>query len=120
VRDATLTDLRFLDCGATEVAGAACNGMTVRSGTGVLGQLEGFIVDPIARRLQYLVVKTSGWLGLTRLMPLESARIDVDGHTIELLDDDTVDRSEPFRPERFPAFSDTDLIAAIFGTRATA
>lgn len=115
-----VSPLRFLEPNQAEIAGAYCEGMTVRSGTGVLGQLQGFIVDPLARRLRYLVVRTSGLLGRATLLQLSAARIDLEAREIELLDDDVIRRSQPFKRELFPAFSDDDLLAAIFGRRSAA
>jgi hypothetical protein len=107
--------LRFLEPRMAVVAGEFCEGMTVRSAAGILGQLQGLVVDPLARRLRYLVVKTSGLFGGAQLLEISSARIDHQAHQIELLDDDAVSRSQPFQRELFPAYSDDDLLAALFG-----
>ena len=110
--------LRFLEPKMAAIAGEYCEGMTVRSATGTLGQLQGLVVDPLARRLRYLVVKTSGLFGRTTLLELSAVRLDREAHEIELLDDDAIRRSQPFQPELFPAFSDDDLLAALFVRRS--
>ena len=111
------SELRFLDPGHTEVAGALCEGMTIRTDTAVLGRLAGFVVDPVARRLRYLVVQTSGWFDRVKLLPLAAARVDLDARVIELLDTEVTGRLQPFKRELFPAFSDEDLVAALFSPR---
>jgi hypothetical protein len=96
------TDLRFVEPEHTEIGGTALEGMLVCDTTGILGRLQGFIVDPVAHQLRYLVVQTNEVL--TRLMPVGSARIDLDGRSIQLLDQDNPNDAEPFRPGMFPAF----------------
>src|SRR5687767_1262804 len=66
-------DLRYLDPQHTAVAGINCVGMTVRNATGIIGQFQGFLVDPVARRLRYVVIEL---LGRLRLMPVTTARVD--------------------------------------------
>lgn len=88
--------------------------MTVRAARSVLGQLQGFVVDPVTRRLRFFVVQM-GLLGRSRLLPVGGASIDVNNRTIELLDSEAIRLSQPFKRDMFPAFSDDDLITAIFG-----
>lgn len=111
--------LRFIEPQQTQIAGAYCAGMTVRAAAGVIGELRGFVVDPGERRLCYLVVRTAGPFGRTTLMAATAARIDMTTRAIELLDD-AADLSQTFTPELFPAFSDTDLLAAIFSHQSAA
>jgi hypothetical protein len=96
------TDLRFVEPEHTEIGGTALEGMLVRDTNGILGRLQGFIVDPVAHRLRYLVVQTNEML--QRLMPVGSVRIDLEGRSILLLDQNHAKDAEAFRPERFPAF----------------
>lgn len=115
-----LSPLRFLQPQQTQIAGAHCAGMTVRAAAGVIGELEGFVVEPLTRRLRYFVVRTTGLFGRTKLMPATAARIDMETRAIELLDEDIAESSQVFKPELFPAFSDEDLLAAVFSRQSAA
>jgi len=116
---AATAPLRYLGPDHAKIAGERCEGMTIRSATGrALGRVQGFIVDPVARRLKYFVVRTSGLLGLTgddRLVPITAARVNLEERAIELLaDQDDLDRTDRFSQTRFPAFTDEDYLTAIF------
>src|SRR5262245_54706911 len=80
------SDLRYLEPIQATIDGVRCEDMTVRAATGgVLGRLQGFIVDPVARQLRYFVVRTSGIMGRSRLLPVIGARFDLEHRAIELL-----------------------------------
>ena len=100
-------NLRYLDPQHLAVAGMRCEGMTVRNETGIIGQFRGFLVDPVAKRLRYVVIEL---LGRLRLMPVTTARVDLPGGAIELLDHADIRFSKPFRPELFRALSDESSI----------
>lgn len=113
-------DLRFLESGRAEVNGSCLSGMLVCGASHVLGRLQGFVVDPVTRQLRYLVIRTAGLLAKTRLLPVTAARIDLDARAIQLLDEQVLDRAEPFTPSRFPRFDDDDLLKAMFGSSRAA
>lgn len=96
-------DLRYLDPQHLAVGETRCEGMTVRNETGIIGQFRGFLVDPVARELRYVVVEL---LGRLRLMPVTTARVDLTAGAIELLDHADIRYSKPFRPELFRTLSD--------------
>lgn len=102
-------NLQFLTPTQTVVEGSTCEGMIVCGATKILGRLKGFVVDPVTRRLRYLVVQGTGILAKTRLLPVTDARIDVGAWAIQLLNQDDVQSSEPFRHDRFEPFSDEHL-----------
>ena|SRR5688572_7505356 len=78
--------LQYLDPSKVEIGGQPCAGMTVRAATGTtLGDLNGFLVDPIGKRLRYLVVRT---LKHTRFLPFAAARVDTTHGTIEVTSDE--------------------------------
>jgi hypothetical protein len=106
-------DLRYLDPQHLAVAGTRCEGLTVRNDTGILGQFQGFLVDPVARRLRFVVIEL---LGRLRLMPVTTARIDLDKGAIELLDHADIRFSKPFQRDMFRTLSDE---SSIFGKRST-
>lgn len=108
------SDLRYLEPERAAIRGEGCEGMTIRASGGQdLGRLQGFVVDPAARRLRYFVVKTSGMLGRTKLLPIAAARVDVNDHVIEV-DEYEFRGSRPFSPTMYPTFSDDDLLTALF------
>jgi hypothetical protein len=115
------TSLRYLPAGSAAIAGSPCKDITIRGASGhAVGRLQGFIVDPIARRLRYFVVRTGGLLSKTRLLPIATAGVDLGERTIDLLDDAENDNerlTQSFRPDLFPRFSDDDLLATVFGGR---
>jgi hypothetical protein len=60
--------------------------MTIRAATGtVLGELYGFLIDPIGGQLRYLVV---GSAEHPRFLPFCPARLDAGSSTIEVLADE--------------------------------
>ena len=78
--------LEYLDPTHVEIAGKPCAGMTIRAATGsVLGDLHGFLIDPIARKLLYLVV---GTLNRERFLPFSAARVDTARGEIEIKADE--------------------------------
>lgn len=111
--------LRYLEPEQTKIRGERCDGMTIRTADGhALGRVQGFLVDPTTRRLRYFVVRKSGPLGLggdSRIVPITSARVNLDDRAIELLDeDDEFEAAGRFSRNSFPAFTDEDFLTAIF------
>ena len=92
--------LQYLDPSKVKIEGKPCAGMTIRAAQGnTLGDLHGFLIDPIHRRLRYLVVRT---LKHTRFLPFAAARVDTSRGEIEVSSDE-----RDFRRARevFPALS---------------
>jgi hypothetical protein len=85
-----------------------------------LGKLSGIVVDPLQRRLCYFVVESGNWLGRRqRLVPAGFARVERAGKTLHLdVEPDGINDCEECRSDRLPAFSDEDLITAMFATQA--
>lgn len=91
--------LRFVESSDAVVEGTACDDMMVCDPTGTIGRVKGFIVDPVARRLRYLVVQTSGLLHRTKVVvPLSLARIDLTTRVIQFFD---AQDKIPFEPALF-------------------
>ena len=94
-------ELQYLDPSKVRIAGHTCAGMTIRAPQGnVLGEVNGFLIDPIGRRLRYLVVKT---LKHTRILPFAGGeRVNTAANEIEVTSDE-----RDFRRARdvFPALA---------------
>jgi hypothetical protein len=101
--------LQFLTPTQARVGGSSCEDMLVCGTTRILGRLQGFLVDPVAHQLRYLVVRTTGLLKKTSVLPMTDARIDMGARAIQILDQDAIDRSEPFSPEGLSPFTEDQL-----------
>lgn len=77
-----------------------------------IGDLDGFIVDPPARKVCYAVVHPRGIFARPRLVPLPGTRLDAEREA--LLVDGPLSRCEPFDAARFPELSDEDVLTAVF------
>lgn len=94
--------LRFLKPQQAALMGGGCDDMLVCDPREIVGRLLGFIVDPVARQLKYLVVQTAGLLSRKQMVPVTAARVDLRSRAIHLLDPDAAAQAEPFTPERYP------------------
>lgn len=85
-----------------------------------LGVLEGVLIDPVARRLRYFVVKSGGWLSRGRyILPADDvARVEADQHILRIDAPAAALPRQSFDPATVPAFSDEDVITAMFSDRA--
>ncbi len=81
--------LKYLKPHDASIDGMRCDGMTVRGAAGkILGTLQGFLIDEVAVQLRYLVIRTSGMLHRTALLPLHMARVDMTTGAIEVSADE--------------------------------
>jgi hypothetical protein len=81
--------LELLEPTRVTIAGAPTTGMIIRAATGrTLGRLRGFVVESAHQQIRYLVVRASGLLGKTTLIPFSAARVDLEGRAIEVDVDD--------------------------------
>ena len=79
----------LLEPAKVTIAGTPSTGMIIRAATGrTLGRLGGFVVESAHQQVRYLVVRASGLLGKTTLVPFSAARVDVEGRAIEVDVDD--------------------------------
>ena len=101
--------LQFLTPAQTLVGGSSCDDMLVCGATTILGRLQGFLVDPVGHRLRYLVVRTTGLLKKTSLLPMTEARVDMGARAIQILDQEAIAQSEPFSLEGVVPFSEGQL-----------
>ncbi len=118
-----ISRLCYIDAGHVESGGATLNGVDVRDATGKsVGTLDGLIIDPPAGRLCYFVLEAPAWFtGRRYLLPICSARLDRGNHALHVeVDLDPHMRRPEFDSEAFRAFSEEDVISALFPRRAAA
>ena len=101
--------LQFLTPAQTLVGGSSCDDMLVCGASKILGRLQGFLVDPVAHRLRYMVVRTTGLLKKTSVLPMTDARIDMGARAIQILDQEAIAQSEPFTADGLVPFSEGQL-----------
>lgn len=109
--------LRYIDAAHVLGPAGAFGNVRVRdSADHALGTLAGFVVDPAARRLRYLVVEMRHWLKRQRyLVPLSLARLERDRQGLMLDVDDAMPHEwREFDDRQFSPFSDDDLLDAMF------
>ena len=113
--DSAATRLRYLDTSRLDAPLLKPLDVRTRADASI-GTFDGVVVDPVERRVRYLVVDR-GWRFKhnRRLIPLPVASVDGE-HNILRLEVDNVDADgwQEFDVRTFPTFSDDDLITAIF------
>lgn len=112
--------LRYIEAARVEGLHHQLDGLEVRTPTGKrLGSLDGFIVDPAARRVRSFVVRGPGFFRHRRyLVPLCPAQLDTEHQTLRVDPED--DEPSAFDPSAFETFSDDDVMAALFGSPSAA
>jgi hypothetical protein len=114
----TTAALRYLDATAVlSPAGDLRNFKVSDTGGFSLGKLAGFVVDPAARQLRYIVVEVARWLSTRRyLIPLCPATLEPQHRTMRLeCDPPAKTQWREFDDRQFSRFSDDDLLEALFG-----
>jgi hypothetical protein len=111
--------LRYLDAERVDTPfGLLARLMLVSPTDEKLGDVGGVLIDPLQREVRYFVIESRRLLKTHRyLLPLNPVRIDADALHTELESEDLRGLSE-VRADSFLPFSDEDLIAAMFSTRA--
>lgn len=81
--------LRYVEPQHVAIQGMRSEALTIRGTAGkFLGTLQGFVIDAVTEQLRYLVVRTSGVLARSALLPFELARVDVAKGSIEVAADE--------------------------------
>jgi hypothetical protein len=106
--------LRYLD--ADDVADDTIDydGLDVYGPDGQkIGDVDGFIIDPAARRVNYVVVDSGGWFTSRRLLlPIGHASIAADRRSLQVdVTRDALRRLPEYDEERFREMTDDDLRA---------
>ena len=119
--NATQSHLRFVEAHQLDTSAGRLDNVVVIAPTQTpLGKLAGVVVDPINRQLRYYVIRVRSWLSTRHyLMPLGPARLTADAHAMEVdFDAEELKRFEQVDPDKVPAFSEDDLLTAMFRPHA--
>src|SRR4051812_32709931 len=113
-------DLCYLDAAnVTSPAGALSELQVITANGERFGTIAGVVIEAAARRALYFDVRTSGWLSRKRYLVEadQLAQVDAEQKVLRLLSTELPEvhglGTDDIRP-----FSDDDLIAAMFRTRA--
>jgi hypothetical protein len=111
------SNLRYVDAGHIEAPLPEFGTVDVLDGGGRrIGSIDGVLVDPAERKARYLVIRRGGVPPCRELLPLTNICVDPNARALRV--DDEAVTLEKFEPQRYPAFSDDDLLTAIFANRA--
>jgi hypothetical protein len=106
--------LRYLDADDLDDSVVNFDALDVHGTDGEkLGELDGFLVEPTAGRVLYLVVDSGGWFTSRRfLLPVEHATVDRDAKSLRVNVSKQSLRGYPeFDEDRFGAYSDDEFHA---------
>ena len=111
--------LKFIEARSIETpVGRLDRALVISPTNATLGTLDGVLVDPAARRIEFYVVESAEG-SRHYLVPQMPARLDASHQSLEVdLETDDVDRLDDVEPAGFPRFSDDDLITALFHSHA--
>src|SRR5436190_19536437 len=116
------SNLRYLEASRVDTpVGGLRNAVVLSQSERQLGRLNGILVDPHERRLCYFVVESGRWpTRREHLVPVGFARMEAKGKALYLdVEPECFGDYEECRSDRLPAYSDEDLIAAMFATQQT-
>jgi hypothetical protein len=115
MENATYTSrLRYLDADDVDDSTVDYDGLDVYGRDGEkIGDVDGFIVDADARRVNYVVVDSGGWFTSRRLLlPIGHASLSADRKSLSAdVTRDALRRLPEFDASRFKAFTDDELRA---------
>jgi hypothetical protein len=115
VPDPAGTSLRYLDAQHVEHRGGNLGGVTIRDmHDEPLGQLDGVLLDPSTRRVRYFVVERRARLTARRYLLTADTPATYDSSQCMLRFHAEADATERFDARTIPAFSDDDLLTALF------
>jgi hypothetical protein len=107
--------LKFIESRSIETpVGRLDRALVISPTNATLGTLDGVLVDPAARRIEFYVVESAEG-SRHYLVPQTPTRVDASHQSLEVdLETDDVDRLDDVEPAIFPRFSDDDLMTALF------
>jgi uncharacterized protein YrrD len=116
-------DLCYLDAQNVEIPAGKLADLEVCSRDDEkLGELDGVLIEPSARRVRYFVVKSSGWFKKGRyLVPVEDlARVDCDQQVLRIETPASELPRQAFTPDAVRPFTDEDVVTVMFAPTAAA
>ena len=118
---AAVSELSYLDASKVASPAGLLSELEVLSAEGQrLGNIKGVVIDAAARRVRYLSVQLSSWLD-RRLYLVEAdqlAQIESERHALRLRVDLREEAVHGLDAAALREFSDDDLLAAMFPSRA--
>jgi len=118
---ADTSELSYLEASKVSSPAGVLSELDVLSAQGQqLGSIEGVVIEAAARRVRYLVVRSSSWFGRRRYLVQADQLGQIEGERkalrlrVELRDE----AEHGLDAAALRRFSDDDLLAAIFPTRA--
>jgi sporulation protein YlmC with PRC-barrel domain len=118
---ADTSDLSYLEASKVTSPAGALSELDVLSAEGQrLGRIEGVVIDAAARRVLYLSVRSSGWFGRGRYLVHadQLGQIESEGKALRLRVDLRDEAVQGLDAGTLRKFSDEDVLAALFPTRA--
>ena len=115
------SELCYLEASKVTSPAGALSELDVLSAQGQqLGRIEGVVIDASARRVLYLLVRSSRWFGRERyLVPAEQlGQIEGERKALRLRVDLKDEAVQGLDAAALRRFSDEDVLAAMFPTRA--
>jgi sporulation protein YlmC with PRC-barrel domain len=115
------SELTYLDASKVSSPAGVLSELDVLNTEGErLGRIEGVVIDAAARRVLYLSVRSSGWLRSERyVVPADQlGQIEGDRKVLRLRVDLRDEAVQGLDAAALRRFSDEDVIAALFPTRA--
>ena len=106
--------LRYLDADDVDDAVVDYDGLDVYGADGhKIGDVDGFIIDPAARRVNYVVVDSGGWFTSRRLLlPIGHATLATDRRSLQTdVTRESLRRLPEFDEDRFHELKDEELRA---------
>jgi PRC-barrel domain len=111
--------LRFVDAGhLTTPFGSLDGAELIGRAHNSVGRLDGVLIDPLERRVRFFVMESRGWFTRRHyLVRPDTTRVEPEGKALLVdVDSDDLHRLPEVEPESLQAFSDEDLVSAIFAT----
>jgi hypothetical protein len=114
-------DLSYLDASKVVSPAGILSELELLSAEGRrLGSIKGIVIDAAARRVRYLSVELSGWLGRRKYLVQadQLAQIEAERKALRLRGNLQNEAVHGFDAAAFREFSDDDLVTAMFAPRA--
>jgi len=106
--------MRYLDAGDVDNDIVGFDGLNVVGSDGQqIGDVDGFVIDPDARRVHYVVIDSGGWFTSRRLLlPIGHATLSADRRSLQTdVTRDALRRLPEFDDDRFRELTDEELRA---------